>query len=820
MTEAYRGLACYQDREEDRQLFFGRSTEAQSLLSRILSSSLSLLFSEPGLGKTSLINAGLLEPLREKGFFPVVIRLTAGDLGVAQSVYRSVREAAQHQSMTAEVPEAATTLWEYFYRAKFSAKADGKDAKPRRLVLIFDQFEELFTTIGRDPEHGRVWKDGFVQELADLVRGRVPEPVLARMTAILESEDEKNEEWDQAMALVYKGGALDVKVLLSIQEDFLPSLADLKPFIPAVLDNSMRLEPLTIAEAREAITLPGQQAVLGLDKFTVDPEVVEAILTFCRTTTVLGRQVLGDSIEPFQLQIICQNLDGRRRRRKGKSISRADLGGKPGIPRLIDRYYRRLVAELPRLRPLWSARGWYRPSFRNLILVHRPRAAAVKLCEHGLVTPTGGRNSMAASVIVRKYGVSEKDLNLLAASRLVDSDSRLGSRFYQLSHDTLARSVRRVMWRRRGWRTLATLGVIGLFLIYPRIRDYRVARPYLRTLADTSATYQARRGALDTLSERGFGKLKARTLQGLDLNRLSLKDIDFSGSNLAGASLEGLSCEHCSFRHAQLDSARFSEADLSEADFRLASLRGAVLAGANLARAQLDSADLSDADLEEADLRGVTVEGTQLERTAWWLAFGWSPDQIESLRSRWPPQRFEVTPRFRARLAELAEALQTTDNQGKAIALNERAWFRATSGVQLDSARADIDYALKRLDGLDASMRAILLPHFLDTRGFIMLQKGVYDSAAHDLSKALETLGDRDRESEISLKGPATYRLALAQCGLSLGDSTKRGSADSLLSEASSLRYRPSYEMVLAPRGSLRCGDDGKLRASIYKRRK
>src|SRR6266516_4932345 len=72
----YPGAAPFQDRKEDRLIFFGRGQEISRLKALVLSEQHVLLFARSVLGKTSLINAGLLEELREAGFFTVVIRVS------------------------------------------------------------------------------------------------------------------------------------------------------------------------------------------------------------------------------------------------------------------------------------------------------------------------------------------------------------------------------------------------------------------------------------------------------------------------------------------------------------------------------------------------------------------------------------------------------------------------------------------------------------------------------------------------------------------------------------------------------------------------
>jgi hypothetical protein len=62
-------------REAYSRFFFGRSLEQQELLRSIRRGITTLLFGESGLGKTSLLQAGLFPRLRENGYLPVLVRL-------------------------------------------------------------------------------------------------------------------------------------------------------------------------------------------------------------------------------------------------------------------------------------------------------------------------------------------------------------------------------------------------------------------------------------------------------------------------------------------------------------------------------------------------------------------------------------------------------------------------------------------------------------------------------------------------------------------------------------------------------------------------
>ncbi len=61
--------------EEQRQYFFGRDDEVDELFHCVKRDVITLLYSKSGLGKSSLLQAGLFPRLREGSFLPVYVRL-------------------------------------------------------------------------------------------------------------------------------------------------------------------------------------------------------------------------------------------------------------------------------------------------------------------------------------------------------------------------------------------------------------------------------------------------------------------------------------------------------------------------------------------------------------------------------------------------------------------------------------------------------------------------------------------------------------------------------------------------------------------------
>src|SRR5690606_776689 len=67
------GLAAYD--ENASSFFFGRTEEAIELARMIRQAPLTVLYGKSGLGKTSLLQAGLYPLLRAEHYFPVQLRL-------------------------------------------------------------------------------------------------------------------------------------------------------------------------------------------------------------------------------------------------------------------------------------------------------------------------------------------------------------------------------------------------------------------------------------------------------------------------------------------------------------------------------------------------------------------------------------------------------------------------------------------------------------------------------------------------------------------------------------------------------------------------
>ncbi|HET7544233.1 MAG TPA: hypothetical protein VFK05_30390, partial [Polyangiaceae bacterium] len=270
------------------EFFYGRERETEELLRLVRLSPLTTLYGKSGLGKSSLVQAGLFPRLRKEHFLPVHIRLdfssNAGDpldQVLRRVVDELVRVHAEHPK-----PREGETLWEYLHRSPLELWSE--ENFPLKLVLVFDQFEELFSRAASAELIAHTFNG-----LADLIENRIPTELAAEDAAA-------------------KRAGLDLlgrsyRVLLSFREDFLPQIKGWEAKVPSLLRNYLRLEAMKRDEATKVVEGPGKQVVKA--------GVTAAILDLVAHDPDAGDAKIGSSdegFEPVLLSLCCARLNARR----------------------------------------------------------------------------------------------------------------------------------------------------------------------------------------------------------------------------------------------------------------------------------------------------------------------------------------------------------------------------------------------------------------------------------------------------------------------------------------------------------------------------
>ncbi len=386
------GLASFT--EETRAFFHGRDEEVAELGRRVQRKLLTILFGQSGLGKTSILRAGIVPRLRPEGYCPVYVRLDYGKDSpppaeqIKQAIIRVTREAG-HWSR-AGVAQAGESLWEFLHHRDDTLR----DVSGRTLIplLIFDQFEEVFT-LAQGDDFGRQRAAQFLEELADLVENRPPRALEAR----LEADDASLERYDFNRS--------DYRLLIALREDYLAHLESLKNAMPSVTQNRMRLARMTGAQALAAVTRPGR----GL----VSEDVAKQIVTFVSGATDFANA----EVEPSLLSLVCRELNETRRTRGHAEISADLLAGTRDT--ILTEFYERTLADQP--------------------------AGVRAFIEDELLTDSGYRESIAEERVKKGFAAAGASLASLAAlidRRLLRVEERLDVRRVELTHDVLCAVVK------------------------------------------------------------------------------------------------------------------------------------------------------------------------------------------------------------------------------------------------------------------------------------------------------------------------------------------------------------------------------------------
>jgi hypothetical protein len=210
------GLVAYT--EKTQGFFFGRDAEISEIFTRVRENPLTILFGQSGLGKSSLLGAGLIPKLRAERYRPILIRFDFSENAPPLTTQAST---ALCQVLAMDIPAEATTLWEILHHLP-SQVATFRERPP---VLIFDQFEEIFT---QGSSHNNDVKQWFTQ-IADLVENRPPADLQQRFRS------------DRQLARQYDSALSPARIVITLREDYLSHLEQWKGMLPSLMRNRMPL---------------------------------------------------------------------------------------------------------------------------------------------------------------------------------------------------------------------------------------------------------------------------------------------------------------------------------------------------------------------------------------------------------------------------------------------------------------------------------------------------------------------------------------------------------------------------------------------------
>ncbi len=390
----------------DERYFFGRERETRLVINNLFASRLTLLYGPSGVGKSSVLGAGVLAELARRSAGEetptravVYLRRWQGDPLAAFGA--EVRSAVRRARPGSSVPEPAAGEAAADWLARLTGDLD------LELLVLFDQFEEYFV-YHREP--GRAVREPFARQLAAMVAR--PE--------------------------------LPVSFLLGLRDDALARLDRFKALIPDLFDNYLRLEPLSDAAAKEAIERPLERWNEGLparERVRLGKGLVDYVVAQVRRDEEgagRGRPPGARAgIQAPLLQLVMKRLwtaeleagEGTSRELRVATLER-ELGGAEGI---VEAHLDAVMADL-------SA---------------PERELCGRMFEH-LVTPSGAKIALSAADLADYANAGEGEVKPLLL-KLAGSQKRLlatvaplvarGEELYEIYHDALGRAV--LAWQQR-----------------------------------------------------------------------------------------------------------------------------------------------------------------------------------------------------------------------------------------------------------------------------------------------------------------------------------------------------------------------------------
>jgi hypothetical protein len=355
-----------------------------------------VLFAKSGMGKSSLLNAGLTPLLEKTALQPLRIRLSNDAVPLEEQFLQELeREPDDDTPAIFQVqldPGArarGATLWEQVKNASFTK--NGQAAVP---LFVFDQFEEVFTL------YSPAQRERFLRELADLANGNPPEAYLQNLRDRIGAGEQLDVPALEASPRC--------KFVFSIRSDLLHLLNGLSPIIPDIMRSRFELLPLDREQAEEAVTLPAMlrdpERQFRSLPFRFDEAALATILQYL---TKNG----AEEVESFQLQILCRAIELQTIARSVRNVTPALFGGAEGLEHIIRDFYMAKIGELP----------------------EADRMPARRLLEEQLITDSGRRRSVAEDELLALPAL----LNRLVEMRLLRKEPRLRTFYYEISHDTL-----------------------------------------------------------------------------------------------------------------------------------------------------------------------------------------------------------------------------------------------------------------------------------------------------------------------------------------------------------------------------------------------
>ncbi len=416
------GLNSYQE----GQILYGRSREIQDLSMSVFYNRQTVVYGKSGIGKSSLLHAGIFPMARLRGCLPISVRFDhASEVSyreqIIQHITESVLAAGGMMEDIRKDAEEPKSLWEFFHRMQ--PQKDGQIITP---LIVIDQFEEIFT-LSKNTQAVR----DFFEELADLFNNVMPDYLQSddllrtahKTGSIFDGLQIKTSDSLLAQEMSYH-------MVFVLREDYLSFLERYAAPIPALKQNRYGLLPITYRQAMEIITKPCE----GL----VSAEVANAIIRHITTEPEINDETPVDSA------ILSLYLSRLFEKKKDAPTISMQLVKEQGDA-LIEDFYAEVVFTIDR--------------------------KTIEYLEDVLINTDGHRENVTIESLYKKAGIDPSAIEKLERAHLLRIFSYGNVQRVEFAHDVLCpiivrrRSQRHNMKRMRKVQRNGMIAMMALFVL-------------------------------------------------------------------------------------------------------------------------------------------------------------------------------------------------------------------------------------------------------------------------------------------------------------------------------------------------------------------
>lgn len=317
MNNPWIDIASYEVKDAYR--FKGRDEDIHKFLRILVDGTMSVIYANSGVGKTSLINAGIIPKLKRDNYIPIKIVFPQDffdNEDIDNWLYNEIKNLGlnKYQDEFEWMPKKDSlhivdevfnnSIWWLLHTCQIQNKKTKKIYFP---LIIFDQFEEVFTKPSNNLGISTKIHNKLFETISQISSNALP--------VNIESYLENYKEYIEVDSKHY------FKIIFSLRKEYLSDFdywTNEKNSITELHQNRMFLLPMTHEQAEEVIT----KQPMGLDTPTL----------YIDTLSSVKHEILDHidpkkkgTIEPLMLSVLCSRLFDQAQTHNSNIVNVNDL---------------------------------------------------------------------------------------------------------------------------------------------------------------------------------------------------------------------------------------------------------------------------------------------------------------------------------------------------------------------------------------------------------------------------------------------------------------------------------------------------------------